>query len=550
MFAKLFRGNAIWFAVPALLVLVVFGQTLGFPLLWWDDRQHICVNPYLNSLSWQGFSKFWTEPFWGLYAPLTYSLWHLPFMAARSLWPDESNCLNFGPAFHTLSLVLHTLNSLLVFSLLRRLLKDKSDWVALTAALVFAVHPLQTETVAWVSAQRDLLCAFLGFSGLWFFMGGNPLAAGALFLLSSLAKATGVVFPLMAAALVFQEPSEKRRTLWLALAPVFLFSVGLAVLAKNLQADPLLKFESPFWQRPFVFLHNLGFYTWKFLWPWDLGPDYSRSIPALQSNIKNFAVLGFLLIPVLWIWRKPSILLAGILFLIALLPYSGFLTFGFQETSTVADRFVYIALFAVAWALGISFNDKTARYFLALLAVAAGMSLRQSLFWQDDETLFRRNLEFNPQSSVSMSNVANAVFQKDQPREAESLYLQALQMDPKNASSWLGLARSREKLNRLQEAEETYRQALSQNAASPEILNNLASMIFSLRGTDEAEIYWKQAALANPLYLEPRYNLAVFYLSRNKPHEAIARLEEALKVYPGNPLLMQKMQEAQSRLGK
>ena len=166
MSAFAFHRRAI--LIGLLLVLItaaVFHDTLQAGFVRWDDGMHVYANPFLHPISVSNAARFWAAPYQNLYVPVSYSLYALlaamahlpaPVPTIDGLWVD----LN-PRVFHGASLLLHLANVLLVFALLRRLLPSPrtagSDWAAGAGRLLFAVHPVQVESVAWISEMRGLL---------------------------------------------------------------------------------------------------------------------------------------------------------------------------------------------------------------------------------------------------------------------------------------------------------------------------------------------------------------------------------------------------------
>src|SRR5437868_7315428 len=135
-----------------ILVIILFSQSLAYPFLNWDDLPNIVENSLLK-LSWQNLYEIWTKPYYNLYIPLTYTSWSFLCWVGTSCEPEF---------FHAWSIILHLANTLLVFILARDFLKSvniESNWALFSAAL-FAVHPIQVETVVWISGSRDLLSVF------------------------------------------------------------------------------------------------------------------------------------------------------------------------------------------------------------------------------------------------------------------------------------------------------------------------------------------------------------------------------------------------------
>ena len=146
-----------WFLEILLLVFtaLVYGRVVGYQFLTWDDDLHITKNPYLNPLSWSGVLHFWREPYENLYIPVSYSFWAFEAWISQHL---SGRITPFDPAvFHVGNLLLHLACCWLVFRLLLRLIGH--TLAAWAGALLFSLHPLQVESVAWIGESRGLLAA-------------------------------------------------------------------------------------------------------------------------------------------------------------------------------------------------------------------------------------------------------------------------------------------------------------------------------------------------------------------------------------------------------
>lgn len=451
-----------------------------------DDPRHLEMNPYFKPVSWRGLGHLWAKPYFGEYVPLTYT-----FLAAESRIPastgSHASGSPFDPAvFHAGSVALHVACVWLVFLLLRRLV-HRTD-AALAGALLFSLHPLQVESVAWVSETRGLLAAFwsllaigaylsfAGFPGNFVEHGGGATASAApdsgvfrrrrllhyvfgttCLILALLAKPSAVVVPLMAGVLVWAYPLVEKRGLapsridtrlqtratraacppvstdcyvrrdWRAvlvsLAPWLLIAGGFAILTKGAQGDEILTFVTPVWARPLIAGDALAFYLGKLVWPEPLAVHYDRApLVVMRTN---------------WLyvtWLAPAALFAATLVLKRLRPYLpavglwvaglapvlGLIPFGFQDYSTVADRYMYLpllgpALAAACWAAGRPGKGRAA-IVAALLLPLAILSHTQVTVWRDSPTLYDHTLQVNPRSWLAFFN--RGVWKRDQARAA------------------------------------------------------------------------------------------------------------------------------------
>jgi tetratricopeptide (TPR) repeat protein len=539
-----------WYLSFAVLIFATFGQSLTYPLLSWDDTFHICQNPYFQSGD-KNFLNLWTTDFFGLYAPVAYSVWGACVAFARAIFGSDSNCGEWSGVFHCLNLILHLANTILVFEFLKKVIKAENSIYAALGAAIFAIHPLQIEAVVWVSAGRDLLSFLFGVGGVLLVLQGRWKTATLLFLLSCLSKATGVVFPLLSMGLVVHQGRPKETLKYI---PAILISVVVGVLAKSLQPDAILKFSTEFWQRPFVFAHNLGFYFFGLFLPVDLVPDYARSITSLVQDPKLFWPIGILgaVILLLVYLRKSYGLWALLWITVAILPVSGLFSYGFEETSTVADRYFYTAMvgvsFLVAHLLNNFRNLRFRNVTILALVLLSGLSFWQTRHWESDETLANNNLRVVPTSSMSHMILADIHFAKGDFVRSVSEVRKYLEMRPQNYWAIIKLAVGLENLGQVAEAEEVYTSALSKNIKSTEIFNNLGKLKFLRSELQAAEYYWKAALSENPLNFEPQFNLGQLYLNQGKFEDSLAAFVKAKSILPRHPLIDEKIQLVRTQI--
>src|SRR5688572_11068636 len=156
-------------AIAVLLLLVataaVFGRVCWHEFTWWDDQMTLHHNPRYNPPSGPKIAETWLKPVDGLYVPVTYSYWGALAYAAELRQTDAFG-IHLNPrVFHAGSLVLHLASAVVVFSILRLLCGHV--WAALGGAMLFALHPVQVEPVAWASGAKDLLCGLLSLCAIY-----------------------------------------------------------------------------------------------------------------------------------------------------------------------------------------------------------------------------------------------------------------------------------------------------------------------------------------------------------------------------------------------
>lgn len=309
------------YAVPV-LAFAAFLPALWAGFVDWDDKIFVVRNDRLL-LSAAGLKWMFTTTYLGLYQPLSW----LSSAVDKAIWGEQA----FG--FHLTNLLLHAFNAGLVLLLGRRLLKDERQ--ALAAALLFALHPLRAEAVAWVTGRKDLLATSFYLLTVLLYVEGRLKAACACFAAGLMTKASGVGLPVV---LWLLDRSLRRSGPFFALSLIF----GLAGAFAGQQ-----------FSRGYGWLERLGlaaygatFYIRKTLWPSGLGPIYE--IPVPFSDLWPMAVGSALLLLGLaaaaWRWKGLRIPLAAYLALV--LPTLGLVQFG---KHLAADRYSYLACLPLAF---------------------------------------------------------------------------------------------------------------------------------------------------------------------------------------------------------
>ncbi len=503
-----------WGAVVVMLTLIVFLPAVRFPFFpFWDDDIHVHANPHLAQLSWASLSALWSGPWQQLYIPLTYSAW--AGLAALSRWwdglPLASGALN-AAWFHGANVLLHAVSAGLAFALIKKITSGffpsaSAECLGLAAGLgaaFFALHPLQVESVAWISGLRDVLGGCLGLGALLVLFGrerpgpGRWVGATLLFLASLAAKPAGVALPLIAAILAVQPFRWTWRQSLLVLLPWLVIGVAWVLVTSRAQwAADLASGLVPLWARPLVAADALAFYAGKTLWPAGLAADYGRAPNVVMASGQLW-----------WVWLAPAALAAVLIavkrlriflvpaaiFAAALLPTLGLVPFNFQVVSTVADRYAYLALLGPGLALALFVADSGRRWAWTLSAAAVALlalvSMKRLPLWSEDLKLFAATLETNPRSWKAMHNYASALDDRGRSAEAEPLLRKVIALRPDSAEAHNDLGVILWNLEKQDEAVLMVQRALQLRPTSPTAQNlvqmqarrgNLAGVIEALR---------------------------------------------------------------------
>ena len=573
------------FAVLSLL-LVVLTLLAYIPALRcgyiWDDDFYVTANALLRSLG--GLRRIWLQI--GA-TPQYYPFVHTSFWIEYHLWGLNP----FG--YHLVNILLHALNAMLVWLLLRRL-DVRGAWLA---AAIFALHPVHVESVAWVTERKNVLSGFFYLSAVLAYLRFEPNertevlktttrkwrfygVAVILYLCALLSKSVTCTLPAVILLLIWWKRGRLRWRDMVPLAPFFVVggTMGLttAWIEKHLAGAEGPEFAFSLAQRCLIAGRVLWFYALKLVCPWELTFIYPRwqiDPTALWQWVFILATVITLII--LWISRDKlgrGPLAAVLFFAITLAPALGFVNVYPFLFSFVADHFQYLAsigiiALAVATA-GQVVRQPSARVATggAVLAVLGLLTWRHCASFHDEETLWRdtvaknascwmahnnwgialldagdvqgavghfeQALRIKPDFIDAQNNWGNAMFRAGKLSEAIAHYEQALQIKPDLAGTHYNLGRALQQEGKLDEAIERYKRALQCDSNFAPAHNNLGVVLLQQGRIQEAISQDEQALQIQPEDAEAHYNLGMALSQTSKLPEAMAQYEEALKIDP------------------
>lgn len=470
-------------AMVVLVTLTVMGPICGHDFLWWDDQGTIHQNDRITHPSWHSLAQYWTGPQFGLYMPITGDVWVA--IATLAHVQQDNLGINLNPwFFHSASVLGHLIAALLAFRIFRVL--NASAWGACCGALVFGIHPLQVETVAWASGLKDVLSAVFGFAAILQYIRfarahernepwiAHYVWATVFYVLTILSKGSLISLPLMVIAIDRWCVRRNWRAVLLAISPWIVVAIPFAIIVIKVQ-DAINTPVQPLWLRPLIVCDALSFYLMKLLWPMRLAIDYSRNPATVIAH-------GWLwwdwIFPVgigalLWIGRKrrPMLLAAGIVFVGGCLTTLGFTTTLYQYFTTVTDHYVYAAMLgpamAVAWLVSVRQSILLKIATVLVLGFWSATSIKQIRFWQNDYTLFTHAVQVNPNSFVGYGNLGSAFARDDDPKTAVIIFKKAVEANPNYALSYSNLGHAQYDCGDISDALLNENKALAIQAASP-----------------------------------------------------------------------------------
>ena len=459
---------------------------------------------------------------------------------------------------HAASVMVHALNAALVFGFLWTLLGATSLTtgerltVALWIAVVFAIHPLQVESAAWISGRTQVLCTTFGIACLWAYAGGaRRWLVWTLYVAALLCKPMAVSFPFVMLAMDYYPLRQYERlgwgrllwekAGWIALAA----AASLATLITKSQINQVFSLATiPLSGRVFLVSESLMFYPLKLVWPSHLSPYYPM---RLGLSLSQWPVLGAVLsvvmitaVVVIERRRMPMLAAAWGAYVVLVLPVSGLMP---TSEQVVATHYAYVAMLPLLLLAGGAglwvWRRSTTTARLALIGVVAGQLCvfgvrTRSLIpdWRNDETKQRAALVEFPDSEVM--NRAFAMMLLDQGRASEALeYAQRdVEIAPEQSNSHMTLGDVLGRLGRLQEAIAQHEQALRMNPDVAAAHYNFGVALMELGKVPEAVEQYDQALRINPNFAEAHMGLGAALEKLGKTADAIRHHEEALRIKP------------------
>ena len=532
-----------WLFIAVLLAaVVVVYQPAWQGRLIWDDNKHV-TRPDLRS--WQGLGRIWFD----LNATQQYyPLLHSAFWIEHRLWGDATL------GYHLVNILLHATAAVLAALILRRLRIPG----AYLAAAVFALHPVQVESVAWITEQKNTLSAVFYLAAMLTYLRFDqtrkmPLYFGALglFVLGLLSKTVTATLP---AALLVIFWWQRGRLSWrrdvLPLVPFFAIGAAAGALTawveRKLIGAEGAAFDLTLVERCLMAGRAIWFYLGKLLWPSNLLFIYPRwQISQVIWWQYLFPLAALLLLIALWAlrrrWRGP---LAGLLYFVGtLFPVLGFFNVFPFIYSFVADHFQYLAslgvitlvsagaaLLLTRWRLW----NRPAGYAicLVLLAILAGLTWRQSRMYADIETLYQTTIDRNPECWMARNNLGTILLERGQVDEAVALFRKALEIKPRYVDAYNNLGVAFVKQARFEEAVSEYRRALEIEPHDATAHVNLGIALYQQGRLPEAVAEYRTALQINPLSAEAHNNLGKALTAQEKIDEAMIECRKALSIRP------------------
>jgi tetratricopeptide (TPR) repeat protein len=556
-----------------MLILFVYTPALKNDFVW-DDREYVSQNTLIRSLTTHSLYSMLTSFSLGNWHPLT-SYSHAIDYAFWDLEPH---------GHHFTNIILHALNTLLVFLLVIKLvvrekkvdeisltykmplsIKTKSAIIAGITALFFGLHPLHVESVAWVSERKDLLCAFFFLLTLLCYLSYASLvdkrhrwiwftACLFLFICALMSKPMAVSLPVIL-LLLDNYPLRrstglgKNSSVLLEKIPFVALSIASSIVTIIAQRSggALATMENfPLTDRLLNALRAIVFYIEKMILPVGLVPFYPLPKHIHFFDTQYLLSGIFLLIATglcLWMLKRGRHLffITWSYYVVTLLPVLGIIQVGMQSA---ADRYTYLPSISICLLAGIGVfwifekcvflkhKGITAVFLIfifTILFLLSQLTITQIKIWQNSESLWTYVTRTFPKSaSLPHYNLGNALLRKGRIDEALTEYKRALSVNPRDVETYNNLGIAYKKKGMLNEAIYEFKKVLTIKPDHAGAHYNLGSVYLIQGNWDEAILEIKQSLLLTPNHAESHSHLGSAYLKKGEVDKAITEYKHAL----------------------
>jgi tetratricopeptide (TPR) repeat protein len=542
---NIWKSPAAGAAAIILLTVMVYIPAMRGGFIW-DDDTLITGNRMIQA--GDGLYRLWLTTESANYYPLTWSLCWLEWR----FWGKSA------PGYHAVNVLWHAINAVLVWMVLRRL-KIPGAWLA---GLVFAIHPVNVATVAWISEQKNTLSMlfyavaillYLRFDedGRWRWYG---LSLGA-FLLALFSKTAVVMLPVVLLGCVWWLRGRVRRPDLLRSAPFFVLSVVMGLVTIWFEYNRDLGGHTT---RTDGFPSHLAlagwapwFYLYKAFLPFNLSviyPKWDIDPSVWISYLPGMALVGCLTL--FWwkrqAWGRPLLFALGY-FVVMFFPVLGFFDQAFYRQSFVADHWQYYSIVGpIALAIGggavVCRRMGSQRRYWGTVAATAVLTVLGAATWQRsrvyaaEETLWRDTVAQNPNNWLAHYNWAVALARVGRLQEAVGQYERALRIEPHNAEAHHNLGLALKQMGKDPEAAEQYEEALRIKPDYPQALNNLAWLLATHVSTESADparavvLAERACRLAENRVATYLDTLAAAYATAGRFDDAVGTAEKAIQL--------------------
>jgi tetratricopeptide (TPR) repeat protein len=528
----------IWISLFLVIsTLAVYWQVSGYEFVRYDDHRYVYENRNVK----QGLTL--KNMIWA-FTSLDVSNWH-PITWLSYISDYHFYGLNAG-SYHLTSVLIHILNSLLIFIIFRKLID--SLWQSAFISALFALHPLHVESVAWISERKDVLSMFFWMLTIWAYLRyvrepklGSYLLVISGFVCGLMSKAMVVTLPCVLLLLDYHPLQRKYDfKLFIEKIPLFILSLidGIITIIAQKEGgavgDPLVY---PFGYRIANAALSYVLYLWKTVFPFDLAIFYPHpeSIPLWQSAGALLFLASVTIVAVRLAKSYPFLIVGWLWYLGTLIPVIGILQVGDQA---MADRYTYIPHIGVFIMLscGLPYLIKQkivlnlAAYGFLIFCMV--LTYFQIGHWKNTVTLFEHAANVTENNFIAHSNLGNFYAIERKADKALPHLLKALEIKPYDLETINQLGNLFANAGNLKKAAYYFAQAVRLAPNDAGILYKFGTMLMDMGIIDKAIRQFSDAVRLKPNYAEAHNDLGVAMMKKDDIDSAIRHFSIALRLKP------------------
>ena len=458
--------------------------------------------------------------------------------------------------YHFVNILLHIANALILWSLLARL-RVPGAWLA---SAIFALHPVQVESVAWITERKNVLMGLFFLLTIrawvefvdkqtkhrWFFY----VLALLLYALALFSKTTACTLPAALLLILWLQGRRINQRQLVQLVPFVVLALGMGLLTVWWERyhqgthGPLFAISPP--ERLLIASRAIWFYLGKLFWPSNLTFIYPRWIvsPTHLLEYAWLAALGGLCAAIVFARRYVgrSLEVAALFFVATLSPVLGFIMLYTFRYTFVADHYQYLAsigpiALASAGITTLAASFKESRHFIfgaavCIVAALAVFTWRQSGMYADIEALWRTTIARNPGCWMAHNNLGIVLSQKGEIDEAIAHYRKTLEMSPDFAEADYNLGNALLQKGEIDAAILHCQRAVRIQPNDPEAQVALGNALFKKGLIDESIVHYQKALAIRPYYVTAHYNLSSAFLKKGEIDKAIFHCQAVLSTQP------------------
>ena len=550
----------------AAIIWAVFGQTLHYDFVNFDDNEYVSENPVVaKGLTLEGIRWAFTHNLVANWHPLTV----MSYMVDASLYGLKPG------GYHLTNVLLHTGAVMLLFVVLKEM--TGTLWRSAFVAAVFAIHPLRVESVAWIAERKDVLSGVFFMLTLWAYIryvqkstalpSASPLQRFALhasrcywlavvfFALGLMSKPMLVTLPCILILLDYWplqrlNPSTLQRfnastlpRLLVEKVPLLALSGAACLAMLFAQTGAIRSFEAlSLPVRVGNALISYVAYLDQMLWPSGLAVFYpfaAGHVGTASVALSLIALAGISAGVFVLRRQRPYLVTGWLWYLIMLLPVIGLIQVGDQAR---ADRYTYLPQIGLYVLLTWAAADLCAGWRHRRVALGGGAAIiltalilcarAQTGYWRNSETLWKHALACTSGNWVAHNNLGTVLLQDGAVEQAISQFQEALQIRPSYAEARNNLGNALLRKGSVDEAMVQYQKALEISPGYAAAHNDLGLALFQKGALDEAMVQYQKALEINPGYAEAHYNLGNVLLTKGAVDDAIFHFQKALQINP------------------